>query len=75
MTASSAFQVIRVRERLGLHAGRPTVTILVLVGHFLIVVTFEDHDIRVSVLGMGREVAIVRCIPVLATATTDLHDL
>ena len=35
----------------------------------------EDHDIRISILGMGREVAILRGIPVLANAITDLHDL
>jgi hypothetical protein len=35
----------------------------------------EDHDIRVSILGMGREVAILRRFPVLVTAITDRHDL
>ena len=46
-----------------------------LVGHFLIIEKLEDHDIRVPILGMGREVAILRRIPVLVTATTNLHDL
>jgi hypothetical protein len=40
-------------------------TILALVGHFLIIVKFEQHDIRALMFGMGREVAIYRCIPVL----------
>jgi hypothetical protein len=35
----------------------------------------EDHDIRAPILGMGREVAIARRIPVLVKATTDRHDL
>jgi hypothetical protein len=35
----------------------------------------KDHDVRVSILGMGREVAILRCIPILANATRDRHDL
>ena len=48
---------------------------LSLVGHFLIIAKVEEHDIRVSILGMGREVAILRHIPVLVIATTDLHDL
>ena len=29
---------------------------------FLIIVKLEDHDIRPPILGMGREVAISRCI-------------
>lgn len=43
-------------------------------GHFLIV-KLEDHDVRVPVLGMGGEVAIARCIPVLVITTSNLHDL
>jgi hypothetical protein len=36
----------------------------------------EDHDIRFPILGMGREVAILRCIPILVKATSNLlHDL
>ena len=38
-------------------------TILTLVGHFLIIAKLEDHDIRAPILGMGREVAILRRIP------------
>ena len=49
-------------------------TNLALVGHSLIV-ELEDYDIRVPVLGMGGEVAIARCIPVLVIATSDVHDL
>ena len=48
---------------------------LTLIGHFLIIVKIEDHDIRVPILGMGREVAISRRIPVLVKATSNLHDL
>ena len=40
-----------------------------------ILVQLEDHDIRALILGMGRVVAVSRRIPVLAEATTDLHDL
>ena len=40
-------------------------THLALVGHFLIIEKLEDHDIRAPILGMGREVAISRRIPVL----------
>jgi hypothetical protein len=32
--------------------------ILAHVGHFLIVEKLEDHDIRVPILGIGRELAI-----------------
>ena len=42
---------------------QPAGTILALVGHFLIVAKLEDHDVRVPILGMGREVAISRRIP------------
>ena len=51
------------------------VTILALAGHFLIIVKIEDHDIRVPILGMGREVAIFRRIRILFKTTTNLHDL
>jgi hypothetical protein len=30
----------------------------------------HDHEIRVSILGMRREIALLRCIPALANATT-----
>jgi hypothetical protein len=40
-------------------------------GHFLIIVKLEDHDVRVPILGMGREVAILRRFPVLVKATTN----
>jgi hypothetical protein len=33
-------------------------TKLALIGHFLIFVKLEDHDIRTTILGMGRVVAI-----------------
>ena len=51
------------------------VTILALIGHFLIIVKLEDHDIRAPILGMGREVAISRLIRILVITTTNLHDL
>ena len=35
----------------------------------------EDHDVRVLIFGMGREVAIAGRIPVLVKATTNRHDL
>ena len=35
----------------------------------------KDHDVRVLILGMGREVAIARRIPVLVKATANRHDL
>ena len=44
---------------------QPVETILALIGHFLIIAKLEDHDIRAPILGMGREVAISRRIPVL----------
>jgi hypothetical protein len=51
-------------------------TNLALVGQFLIVVkSWKDHDIRSPILGMGREVAILRCIPILVKATSNLPDL
>jgi hypothetical protein len=50
-------------------------TILALVGHFLIIVKLEDHDIRAPIFGMGREVAIKRCIRILFKTTTNRHDL
>ena len=34
-----------------------------------------DHDIRVPIFGMGREVAIFRGIRILSKTTTNLHDL
>ena len=51
------------------------VTILALAGHFLIIAKLEDHDIRVPILGMGREVAISRRIRILFITTTNRHDL
>ena len=51
------------------------VTILALAGHYLIIAKIEDHDIRALIFGMDREVAISRFIPVLAKATSNLHDL
>ena len=52
---------------LGFLARRPSrrATILTLIGHSLIIVKLEDHDIRVTILGMGREVAISRRIRIL----------
>ena len=50
-------------------------SILALVGDFLIIAKVEEHDIRVPILGMGREVAILRRIRILVVATTNLHDL
>ena len=44
---------------------QPAGTILALVGQFLIVAKLEDHDVRVPILGMGREVAIYAPHPVL----------
>ena len=62
---------------LGFRARRPSRrgTILALVGRSLIIVKLEDHDIGAPILGMGREVAISRRIPVLVKATTNCHDL
>jgi hypothetical protein len=51
------------------------VTIPALLGHFLTIAKLEGHDIRVLIFGMGREVAISRCIPVLVEATTNRRDL
>ena len=34
----------------------------------------EDGDIRAPILGMGREVAISRCIRILFQTTTNRHD-
>jgi hypothetical protein len=50
-------------------------TILALLGHFLIIAKPEDHDIRAPILGMGREVARLRHIPVLVIATANRYDL
>ena len=50
-------------------------SILALVSSSLIIIKLEDHDIRAPILGMGREVAISRRIPVLVKATTNRHDL
>ena len=38
--------------------GNPALTILALIGHFLVIVKLEDHDIRAPILGMGRVMAI-----------------
>jgi hypothetical protein len=46
-----------------------------LVGQFLIIAKLENHDIRAPILGMGREVARSRRIPVLLIPTSNLHDL
>ncbi len=54
---------------------QPGETILALVGHFLIIAKIKDHDIRVPIFGMGREVASSRHIPVLVIATSNLDDL
>ena len=35
----------------------------------------KDHDVRALIFRMGREVAIKRCIRILFTPTTNLHDL
>ena len=51
------------------------VTILALVGQFLIIAKLEDHDIRVPILGMGRVMAISRRIRILFITTTNRHDL
>ena len=42
-----------------------------MIGQFLIVAKLEEHDIRVLILGMGREVARLRHIPILAKATSN----
>ena len=49
--------------------------ILAPIGHFLIFVKLEDHDIRAPILGMGHEVAIKRDIGSLFKTTTNRHDL
>jgi hypothetical protein len=48
--------------------------ILALVGHFFISAELEDDDIRVPILGVGREVAISRRVPVLVKAASNLRD-
>ena len=40
-----------------------------------IIVNMKDHDIRVPIFGMGREVAISRRIRILFQTTTNRHDL
>jgi hypothetical protein len=55
------------------HNGRRS-TILTLIGPSLIFVKLEDHDIRAPILGMGREVARSRHVPVLVIPTSNLHD-
>src|SRR5260370_1922636 len=46
-----------------------------LVGRSLIFVKPEDDDIRAPILGMGREMAISRCIRILVITATNLHEL
>ena len=41
----------------------------------LIIAKLIDHDIRVLIFGVGREVAILRRIRTLFKTTTNLHDL
>ena len=61
---------------LGFLARRPSRwVILALVGQFLIFVKLVEHDICAPILGMSREVAIYRRIPVLVIATTNRYDL
>src|SRR5690348_11275074 len=50
-------------------------TVLAPIGDFLIIEKLEDHDIRVPVLGMGREVSSSRCIRVLLKTTANRYDL
>ena len=45
------------------------------VGQFLFIAKLEDHDIRIPIFGISREVAFARCIPVLVIATTNRRDL
>ena len=45
------------------------------VGQFLFIVKLENHDICAPIAGMGREVAIFRCIRILFQTTTNPHDL
>ena len=61
-------------EAAGPRGGR-LVRRLPLVGHFLIIAKLEDHDIRAPILGVGREVAISRRIPILVKAASNLHHL
>src|SRR4051812_21112715 len=46
-----------------------------LLGQFSIIAKLEDHDIRVLIFGMGREVARFRHLPVLSIPPTNRHDL
>ena len=46
-------------------------TLLALVSRSLIIVNVEDHDIRATILGMGRVVAIYRCIRILFQTSTN----
>ena len=45
--------------------------ILAFIGKFLIIAKLEDDDFRAPILGMGREVAVSRRIPVVVKATTN----
>jgi len=75
-TPSGAWYATSVRNVLARgHDGPAGEAILALVGQFLIIAKLEDHDIRAPILGMGRVVAIYRCIPILFKTTSDLHDL
>ena len=49
--------------------------ILALIGQFLTMAKLEDHDVRASIFGMGRVVAIKRGIGILFKSTTNRHDL
>ena len=57
------------------HRPNRRVTILTLLGQLIIIAKLEDDDIGAPILGMGREVAIFRCNPILVKATSNLHDL
>ena len=58
---------------LGFLARRPSRwVILALVGQFLIFVKLVEHDICAPILGMSREVAIYRRIPVLVIGQIEL---
>jgi len=35
----------------------------------------KDHHVRVPILGVGREVALFRCILILSKTTTNRNDL
>jgi hypothetical protein len=48
---------------------------LALLDHSLVIEKLENHDIRVLIFGMGREVAIKRGIGILFQTTTNRHDL